>query len=83
MKPRYPQILSWLAGKHGTSGDVAEHLWIRALRAATAESAVIESPEYWKSAVDHLRASFANHSPAGFPGSALTALPKRPGLLMV
>ena len=48
MKPRYPQILSWLAGKHGTSGDVAEHLWIRALRAATAESAVIESPKPFK-----------------------------------
>jgi len=82
MKPRSPQILSWLAGKHGTSGDVAEDLWISALCAATAESAVIESPEYWKSAVDHLRASFANHSPAGSPGSTLTALPNRSGLLM-
>ena len=64
MKPMYPQILSWLAGKTGTPDHTAHRLWRRALRDATAECAVIESPEYWQSAVGHLRASFPSISPA-------------------
>ncbi len=58
MKPRYPQLLSWLARKSGTPNETAESLWRQALRHATAECTVIESPEYWQSAVAHLRASF-------------------------
>jgi hypothetical protein len=57
MKPMYPQILSWRAGKTGVPGDDAKALWDDALRKATAECTVIESPEHWKSAVCHLRAS--------------------------
>ena len=75
MKPMYPQILAWLAGKTGTPDHAAHRLWRKALRDATAECAVIESPEYWQSAVEHLRASFDSISPAAALHSALAASP--------
>jgi hypothetical protein len=73
MKPMYPQILSWLAGKTGTPDHTAHRLWRKALRDATAECVVIESPEYWQSAVGHLRASFPSISPAAAVSSAPAA----------
>ena len=73
MKPTYPQILSWLAGKTGTPDHTAHRLWRKALRDATAEGVVIESPEYWQSAVGHLRASFPSISPAAAVSAARAA----------
>ncbi|KFB71410.1 MAG: hypothetical protein AW09_003453 [Candidatus Accumulibacter phosphatis] len=73
MKPMYPQILAWLAGKTGTPDHAAHRLWRKALRDATAECAVIESPEYWQSAVEHLRASFPSISPAAAVSSGPAA----------
>lgn len=63
MKPMYPKILPWLAGKAGIPDHTACRLWRSALREATVECAVIESPEYWQSAVEHLCASLASLSP--------------------
>lgn len=85
MKPMYPQILSWLAGKARIPGDDANALWDDALRKATAEGTVIESPEYWKSAVCHLRASLTGCVHAASVGQVSTAaptLPARPELQM-
>ena len=62
MKQAYPKILPWLATKAGLSERAAQKLWIAALRAASAESATIESPEYWRAAVDHLIAKIAAES---------------------
>ena len=39
MKPMYPLILPWLAGKTGTPDHTAHRLWRKALRDATAECA--------------------------------------------
>lgn len=64
MKQRYPKILSWLAGRAGVPDDKAEGVWADALRVASGECAVADSPEYWQAAVDHLRASLAGHSRA-------------------
>lgn len=72
MTPMYPQILAWLARKTGTPDEIAEGLWRKALRHATAEGTVNESPEYWKSAVDHLRASFRSRATTT-PSVALAA----------
>jgi hypothetical protein len=44
-----------------------------ALCDATAEGVVIESPEYWQSAVGHLRVSFPSISPAAAVSSAPAA----------
>lgn len=73
MKPMYPKILAWLAGNTETPDHTAHRLWRKALRDATAECAVIESPEYWQSAVGHLRASFARISRATAASSAPAA----------
>ena len=62
MKQAYPKILPWLANKSGLSERAAQALWIKALRAASAESSVIESPEYWQAAVDHLLAEISADS---------------------
>ena len=50
----YPKTLSWQAKRAGIPLDTAKALWIEALRDATDECPIVESPEYWKSAVDHL-----------------------------
>ena len=81
MKPKYPKMLSWQARKSGIPVDIAEALWLEALRDATGECAVIESPEYWKSAVDHLLQGIstearARHA-APFGWGSLTRLPAR------
>jgi hypothetical protein len=47
-------MLPWQAKKAGIPQDVARKLWIEAVRDATDECAVVESPEYWRSAVEHL-----------------------------
>lgn len=62
MKPKTPMILPWLAKKAGVPDERAEALWIDALRDATRDCALVESPEYWKAAVDHLLASIAAES---------------------
>lgn len=85
MKPKFPKILSWLAGKTGTSDHAAHRLWRNALRDATVECTVIESPAYWQLAVEHLLSSFASLSPTAEPLSVpttATALAERPHLPM-
>ena len=62
MKPRYPKILPWLAKEAGIPSDRAEALWVAALRDARRDRALAESPEYWKSAVDHLLERIAAES---------------------
>ncbi len=62
MKPKYPKILPWLAKEAGVPAAKAEALWVEALCDATRECAVVESPEYWQSAVSHLRARLATES---------------------
>lgn len=54
MHARYPKVLPWLATQAGVPLKRAEALWGNALRYATQKSDVIESPEYWKLAVDRL-----------------------------
>lgn len=81
MNPKYPKMLSWQARKAGIPDDIAKTLWIEALRDATDECSVVESPEYWKSAVDHLFQHFsaearARHA-APFGWGSLTRLPGR------
>lgn len=81
MKPKYPKILPWAARKAGIPDDIAQTLWLEALRNATDECTVIESPEYWKSAVDHLlRHLFAEaraRHAAPFGWGSLARLPGR------
>jgi hypothetical protein len=60
MNPMYPKALSWQAKRAGIPLDTAKTLWIEAVRDATDECDVVESPEYWKSAVDHLHRRIAN-----------------------
>jgi len=52
MHAKYPKILPWLAKKAGVPLKRAEVLWGNALRHATQKAAVVESPEYWKLAVE-------------------------------
>lgn len=54
MHPKYPKILPWAAKRAGLPLKRAEVLWGDALRHATRKSAVVESPEYWKLAVERL-----------------------------
>lgn len=81
MQPKYPKMLSWQARKAGIRDDIAEALWIEALHDATDECAVVESPEYWKSAVDHLLQGISNEArarrAAPFGWGSLTRLPAR------
>jgi len=60
MNPMYPKTLSWQAKKAGIPLDTAKALWIEAVRDATDECDIVESPEYWKSAADHLRRRIAS-----------------------
>lgn len=60
MNPRYPKTLSWQAKRARIPLDTAKSLWIEAVRDATEECAIVESPEYWKSAADHLRRRVVN-----------------------
>jgi len=74
-------MLSWQARKAGIPDDIAKALWIEALRDATSECAVLESPEYWKSTVDHLfqhlsTEARARHA-APFGWGSLARLPAR------
>lgn len=54
MKPTYPEMLPWLARKARIPTRSVEIMWIEAVREATGDCTLIESPEFWKSAVDHL-----------------------------
>lgn len=54
MRAKYPKILPWLAKKSGVPLERAEALWGDAVRYATQKSAMVESPEYWKLAVERL-----------------------------
>lgn len=54
MKQKYPKILPWLASQARIPLSRAEVLWGDALRHATRQAAIVESPEYWKLAVDRL-----------------------------
>lgn len=54
MHANYPKILPWLANQAGVPLARAEVLWGAALRYARHKSPTIESPEYWKLAVDRL-----------------------------
>ena len=54
MHAKYPKILPWVAKKAQIPLTRAEVLWGDALRYATRKSAVVESPEYWKLAVERL-----------------------------
>jgi len=81
MKPMYPKLLSWQAKKASIPDDIAKALWLEALRDATTECAVIESPEYWQSAVDHLLQRISAESRARRAGplgwGSLIRLPAR------
>lgn len=54
MEPMYPKMLPWLARKARVSDDTVEVMWLEAVRDANNECFEHDSPEYWKSAVDHL-----------------------------
>ena len=54
MRAKYPKMLPWLAKKAGVPLSRAEELWGNALRYATQKSDVVESPRYWKLAVERL-----------------------------
>jgi len=81
MHAKYPKILPWLAKKAGVPLKRAEVLWKEALRFSTLRSERIESPEYWKLAVDRLLELLAAESrklsamPFGF--GPLVRLPAR------
>ena len=64
MKPMYPKMLSWQAKRAGIPLDTAKALWIEVLRDATEGCDMVESPEYWKSAVDHLHRRLTNEAQA-------------------
>jgi hypothetical protein len=59
MHAKHPKILPLLAKRAGVPLQRAEVLWGDALRYATQNSAVVESAEYWKLAVDRLIDSIA------------------------
>lgn len=81
MKGKSPKILPWLAKKAGVPLPRAEELWVEAVRHATQQADIVESPEYWKSAVDHLVESIAAESlqrrAAPFGLGPLVRLPAR------
>lgn len=81
MKEKNPKILPWLAKKAGIPPSRAEELWVEAVRYATQEADIVESPEYWKAAVDHLIESIAAESlerrAAPFGLGPLVRLPAR------
>lgn len=54
MKGKSPKLLPWVAKKAGVPLPRAEELWIEAVRYATQQADIVESPEYWKAAVDRL-----------------------------
>jgi hypothetical protein len=54
MKAMYPKMLPWLARRAGISDAAVEFSWREAVHDATDDSFVPESPDFWKSAVDHL-----------------------------
>ena len=69
-----PKMLPWLAKKAGIPFARAEELWREAQRLATRNCAVVESPEYWKTATDHLRDLIAAES-CTVPFAPLARLP--------
>ena len=81
MKQRYPKILPWLARKASIPVARAEKLWLKALRHAAASASLIESPEYWRLAMDHLLEDIAAESlarrAAPFGWGSLIRLPAR------
>jgi hypothetical protein len=54
MEPMYPKILPWLARKARISDYTVKVIWLEAVRDASADCFEHDSPEFWKSAVDHL-----------------------------
>ncbi len=54
MRPKFPKMLPWLAKSAGVPIARAEGLWADAIRYATIETGWVETPEYWKVAVDRL-----------------------------
>lgn len=54
MRPKTPKMLPWLAKSAGLPIARVEELWADAIRHATIETGWVETPEYWKSAVDRL-----------------------------
>ena len=56
MRPKFPKMLPWLAKSAGVPIERAEELWADAIRYATSETGWVETPEYWKVAVDRLLA---------------------------
>ena len=62
MKEKSPKTLPWLAKKAGVPLPRAEELWVEAVRYATQEAEIVESPDYWKAAVDHLLEGIAAES---------------------
>ncbi|MGB7992069.1 MAG: hypothetical protein WCF44_21910 [Candidatus Methylophosphatis roskildensis] len=54
MRPKFPKMLPWLAKSAGVPIARAEELWADAIRYATIETGWVETPEYWKVAVDRL-----------------------------
>jgi len=64
MHAKYPKLLPWMAKKAGVPLDRAETLWGDALRHATQRAAAVESPEYWKFAIERLVGLLAAESRA-------------------
>lgn len=64
MKPNYPEMLPWLARRARLPAHSVEIMWLEAVRQATGDCPIIESSEFWKSAVDHLleRISVESHA---------------------
>lgn len=54
MRPKTPKMLPWLAKSAGLPIARVEELWTDAIRHATIETGWVETPAYWKSAVDRL-----------------------------
>ena len=81
MKGKSPKILPWLAKKAGIPPSRAEELWIEAVRYATQEAEIVESPEHWQAAIDHWLESIAAESlqrrAAPFGLGPLVRLPAR------
>lgn len=49
-----PKILPWLSRKAGIADTRAEALWEQAIAFATGGTHWVDTPEYWKAAVDRL-----------------------------
>ena len=62
MKGKIPKILPGLASKAGIPLERAAALWVDAVRYATQKSDIVESPEYWQAAVEHLLLLLADES---------------------